>query len=251
MVIDLNADVGESFGAWRMGDDDGLLELVSSANVACGFHAGDAVTARRTCEIAARRGVTVGAHVGYQDLAGFGRRFVDVPAHQLTDEVIYQIGALEALAKVSGTRVRYVKPHGALYHAIGHHPEQARAVIDAIRAVDAELALVVLPGSLVQQVAEEAGVRTVLEAFADRAYRPDGRLVPRSDPGAVLHDPDRIAERVVRLATDGEVVAADGTVVRVQARTVCVHGDHPGAVQTARAVRDALEAAGVRVASPL
>ncbi len=251
MVIDLNADVGESFGAWQMGDDEALLALVSSANVACGFHAGDAVTARRTCEVAARLGVTVGAHVGYQDLAGFGRRFVDVPGAQLTDEVIYQIGALEALARTTGTRVRYVKPHGALYHAIGHHREQAQAVVSAIRAVDPDLAIVVLPGSLVQQVADQAGVATVLEAFADRAYLPDGRLLPRSEPGSVLHDATAIAQRVVRMATEGEVHAHDGSTVRVAAQTVCVHGDHPGAVATARAVRAALDAAGVRVASPL
>ena len=251
MVIDLNADVGESFGAWQMGDDAALLPLVSSANVACGFHAGDAVTARRTCAVAARHDVAIGAHVGYQDLAGFGRRFVDVAADQLTAEVIYQIGALEALARVTGTRVRFVKPHGALYHAIGHHQEQARAVVDAIRAVDASLAIVVLPGSLVERVAQDAGVPVVLEAFADRGYLPDGRLVPRTDPGAVLHDPDQIAEQVTRLAVHGEVVAVDGTVIEVRARTVCLHGDTPGAVQAARAVRVALDAAGVAVSSPL
>lgn len=251
MVIDLNADVGESFGAWQMGDDAALLPLVSSANVACGFHGGDAVTARRTCAVAARHDVAIGAHVGYQDLAGFGRRFVDVAADQLTAEVIYQIGALEALARVTGTRVRFVKPHGALYHAIGHHQEQARAVVDAIRAVDPSLAIVVLPGSLVERVAQDAGVPVVLEAFADRGYLPDGRLVPRTDPGAVLHDPDQIAEQVTRLAVRGEVVAVDGTVIEVRARTVCLHGDTPRAVQAARAVRVALDAAGVAVSSPL
>lgn len=250
-TIDLNADVGEAFGSWTMGDDDALLGVVSSANVACGFHAGDAVTARAVCGTAAASGVVVGAHVGYRDLAGFGRRFVDVhPAH-LTDEVVYQIGALQALAAVSGTTVRYVKPHGALYHAIGHHDGQAQAVVDAIRALDGSLALVVLPGSRAEAVAQAHGVQTVAEAFADRAYAPDGTLVPRGAPGAVLHDPAQIARRVVRLVEDGTVPAHDGTAVRVRAESICVHGDTPGAVTIAREVRAALDAAGVTVASPL
>jgi UPF0271 protein len=250
-TIDLNADVGEAFGSWTMGDDEALLGVVSSANVACGFHAGDAVTARAVCGTAAAGGVVVGAHVGYRDLAGFGRRFLDVRPSHLTDEVVYQIGALAALAAVAGTSVRYVKPHGALYNAIVHHDGQARAVVDALRAIGGDLALVVLPGSHVEKVAETAGVRTVAEAFADRAYSADGTLVPRGEPGAVLHDPAEIARRVVRLVEDGTVTAHDGTAVPVRAQSICVHGDAPGAVSIARGVRAALDAAGVTVASPL
>lgn len=251
MVIDLNADVGESFGSWRMGDDAALLPLVSSANVACGFHAGDASTARRAVEIAVAAGVSVGAHVGYQDLAGFGRRFLDIAPRQLTDEVIYQVGALDALARTVGGRVRFVKPHGALYHAIVRHPEQAAAVVAAVQALDLDLALVTLPGALVAGLAQEAGVRIVLEAFADRAYTADGGLVPRDAPGAVLGEPEEIAARVVGLARDRTVSSVDGGRVTVEAETVCLHGDSPGAVAIARAVRTALDAAGIAVASPL
>ncbi|HMO12412.1 MAG TPA: 5-oxoprolinase subunit PxpA, partial [Actinotalea sp.] len=196
MVIDLNADLGEAFGAWSMGDDQAMLDVVSSANVACGFHAGDPVVARATCTAAARSGVVVGAHVGYRDLAGFGRRYLDVEPARLTDEVVYQVGALQAIAAVSGTTVRYIKPHGALYHAIGSDQGQASAVVTALTEVDPSLALVALPGSLVARLAEARGVRVVLEAFADRAYTPDGGLVPREAPGAVLSDPEAIARRV-------------------------------------------------------
>lgn len=245
--VDLNSDVGESFGRWLLGDDDGVLEVVTSANVACGFHAGDASTLRACCATAARLGVTVGAQVGYRDLAGFGRRFVDYDLAELTDDVVYQVGALEALARVAGTRVSYVKPHGALYNATVHHEGQARAVVAAVAAYDARLPVVGLPGSRLLALAEEAGLRTVREAFADRAYTPEGTLVPRGEAGAVLHDPDEVAARVVRLVTDGTVVAVDGSTVRVEADSVCVHGDSPGAVAMARAVRDALVARGVSV----
>ena len=249
MRIDLNADVGESLGPWPMGDDAVLLTLVSSANVACGFHAGDPATARRTCERAVELDVQVGAHVGYRDLAGFGRRFLDVEPAELRDEVIYQVGALTAVARAAGATVRHVKPHGALYSAIVRHGAQATAVVDAIVALDADLSLVVLPGSLVEEIAGSRGVRTVPEAFADRAYLPDGTLVPRSSPGAVLHDPAEIAARVVRMVTLGEVEAVDGTVLAVAPRSICVHGDTPGAVGIARSVRAALDLAGVTVTS--
>ena len=249
MRIDLNADVGESLGPWPMGDDATLLTLVSSANVACGFHAGDAATARRTCARAAELGVQVGAHVGYRDLAGFGRRFLDMDPEELRDEVIYQIGALTAVARAAGSAVRHVKPHGALYNAIVHHEEQAVAVVDAILAVDAGLSLVVLPGSAVARLATSRGIATVHESFADRAYLPDGTLVPRSAPGAVLHEPGLIARRVVRMVTQGEVEAVDGTVLAVTPHSICVHGDTPGAVAIAREVRLALDAAGVEVTS--
>jgi UPF0271 protein len=243
--VDLNSDVGESFGRWELGDDEQVLQVVTSANVACGFHAGDASTLRRCCETAARHGVVVGAQVGYRDLAGFGRRFIDYDAGELADDVTYQIGALEALARVAGTRVAYVKPHGALYNATVHHDAQARAVVAAVRAYDPSLPVLGLPGSRLLAAAEEAGLRAVREAFADRAYTPEGTLVARTEPGSVLSDPDEVAARVVRLVTDGTLVAVDGSTVRVAADSVCVHGDSPGAVAMAAAVRDALAAQGV------
>ncbi len=245
--VDLNADVGEGFGRWVLGDDEAVLALVSSANVACGFHAGDPVTLRRCCEVAAARGVVVGAQVGYRDLAGFGRRFLDVEPAELTAEVVYQVGALEALARVAGTRVAYVKPHGALYHATVHHAAQARAVVEAVAAYDRSLPLLGLPGSLLLAEAERVGLRTVREAFADRGYTPEGTLVPRTQPGALLEDPDEVAARVVRMVREREVVAVDGSVVTVEAESVCLHGDSPGAVAMARAVRAALAEAGVGV----
>ncbi len=246
-VVDLNCDVGESYGQWVLGDDAALLPLVTSANVACGFHAGDPVTLRRTCELAAAQGVVIGAQVGYPDLPGFGRRFLDMAPAELTDAVIYQIGALEALARVAGSRVAYVKPHGALYNTIVNHEQQAAAVVRAVREYDAALPLLGLPGSVVLRLAEQAGLRAVPEAFADRAYTASGALVPRREPGSVLHRPDEVADRVVRLVTAGDVVAVDGSVVRIDAASVCLHGDSPGAVEMARAVRAALSRAGVAV----
>lgn len=249
MGIDLNADLGEGLGPWRMGDDTALVTLVTSASVACGFHAGDPTTARRTCAAAAAAGTVVGAHVAYRDLVGFGRRFVDVTPDELTDDVVYQVGALQAVAAAAGTRVAYVKPHGALYNALVHHEEQAGAVVRALQDLGGDLPLVTLPHAVVADGARRAGLRVVGEAFADRAYAPDGTLVPRGTTGAVLHDPDEVAARVVRLATGGGVVAVDGTTVRPDAETVCLHGDTPGAVAVARAVRAALDAAGVAVRS--
>ena len=245
--MDLNSDVGESYGRWQLGDDAALLPLVTSANVACGFHAGDPTTLRRTCERAAEAGVVVGAQVGYPDLVGFGRRFLDMASDELTDAVLYQVGALDALARVAGTRVAYVKPHGALYNTVVAHEEQAAAVVAAVAALDPGLPLLGLPGSALLRRAAEVGLRAVPEAFADRGYTPSGTLVPRREPGAVLSDPAEVAARVVRMATAGEVVAVDGSVVRVAVESVCVHGDSPGAVAMARAVRRALAGAGVAV----
>ena len=247
MRIDLNADVGESFGAWTLGDDAGVLDVVTSANVACGFHAGDPLTLRTTCRDAARRGVVVGAQVGYRDLAGFGRRFLDVAPDELAADVLYQLGALEAMCRVAGTRVAYVKPHGALYNAVVHHEAQAAAVVAAVAAYDATMPVLGLPGSVLLDAAAGAGLPTVREAFADRAYTRDGRLVPRSEPGSVLHDPDAVAERVLHLVRDGVVRSVDGHDVEVEAESVCIHGDTPGAVAMARRVRGGLEAAGVEI----
>ncbi|MGY2065472.1 LamB/YcsF family protein [Blastococcus sp. SYSU DS0619] len=245
--IDLNADLGEGFGVWRLGDDDALLEVVSSANVACGFHAGDPVTMRRVCTAAVAGGVAIGAQVSYRDLAGFGRRFVDVAPDELAADVLYQLSALDGIARTAGGRVSYVKPHGALYNAVVHHADQARAVVAAVAGYDTGLAVLGLPGSALLVGAAAAGLPTVAEGFADRGYAPDGTLVPRGAAGALVHDPAAVAERAVRMALDGTVVAVDGSTVRVDVRSVCVHGDTPGAVGLARAVRGALEAAGVRV----
>ncbi|MEP6851559.1 MAG: 5-oxoprolinase subunit PxpA [bacterium] len=247
MRIDLNADVGESFGRWTLGDDAALLPLVTSANVAAGFHAGDPLTLRRTCADAADHGVVIGAQVGYRDLAGFGRRFLDVSPDDLAADVLYQLGALDAMAHAAGTRVRYLKPHGALYSAVVHHEAQAGAVVAAVATHDPDLALLGLPGSALLAAAAAAGLRSVREAFADRSYRPDGTLTPRTEPGAVLTDPEAIAARAVALATTGRVPATDGSNLVVDAESVCVHGDTPGAVAIAKAVRAALAGVGVDV----
>lgn len=247
MSIDLNADLGESFGAWRMGADDELLDVVTSANVACGFHAGDPLTMRRTAAAAASRGVTVGAHPGYRDLAGFGRRFLDVAPDELAADVLYQLGALDAACRAAGTKVAYVKPHGALYNAIVHHESQARAVVEAVAAFDPGLPIMGMPGSAVLREAKRMGLQPVVEAFADRAYTPDGALVSRREPDAVVHEPEAVVARAVRFATDGTVIAVDGSLVRVDPESLCVHGDTPGAARLAAAVRQALDAAGVSV----
>ena len=248
-VIDLNSDLGESLGAWSMGDDAAMLDIVSSANVACGFHAGDPAGILATLKAAHARGVSVGAHVAYPDLLGFGRRNMDVASADLVADVIYQIGALQGLAQAAGTRITYVKPHGALYNTIAHDSAQALDVITAIRDVDANLALVALAGSPLVRWAQDAGLRVIAEAFADRAYTPQGALVSRREKGAVLHDSALVARRMLRLVRDGVVEAIDGSLARVQAQSICVHGDSPGAVEMARAVRMALESDGVVVRS--
>ncbi|MGO9694719.1 MAG: LamB/YcsF family protein [Mycobacterium sp.] len=242
--IDLNADLGESFGVWRLGDDDAMLGIVTSANVACGFHAGDPAGLLRVCRSAAERGVRIGAQVSYRDLAGFGRRFIDVDTEELVADVVYQIGALRAIAEACGTTVSYVKPHGALYNSIVTHREQGAAVAEAVNLVDATLPVLGMAGSVFFDEAARLGLRTVAEVFADRAYRADGQLVSRREPRAVLHDPAAIADRVVTMVTSGHVTAIDGAKVAVSVESICVHGDSPGAVQIASAVRDQLEAAG-------
>lgn len=248
-TMDLNSDVGESFGRWTLGDDRAMFGSVTSANVACGFHAGDPSVIRSTCRKAAEAGVVIGAHVGYRDLAGFGRRFLDIDPNELADDVVYQIGALQALAAVEGARIKYVKPHGGLYNAIVHHTAQARAVVDAVRSVDPGLPIMGIPGSEVLRLAEAAGLRAVPEAFADRAYTPEGTLVSRSLPGAVLEDPAQVAEHVLRMATESAVRAVDGSILKIRAESICVHGDSPGAVAMAAAVKSALSGAGVNLAA--
>lgn len=247
MSIDINADLGEGFGVWRLGDDEALLGVVSSANIACGFHAGDPAIMRRTCAAAARRGVVIGAQVSYRDLAGFGRRAMEVPADELTADVLYQIAALDGIARAEGSRVRYVKPHGALYHRIVTDHDQAGAVLAALTAYDPGLPLLTLASSAVHGLAPDTGVSTVSECFADRAYTREARLVPRDRPGAVLHDPAEVAGRAVDMAVHARVDSVEGTRIPIEARSICVHGDTPDAVALARSVRAGLEQAGVAV----
>ena len=244
-AIDLNADLGESYGIWTMGDDAAMLDLVTSANIACGFHGGDPSTLRRVCHAAADRGVSIGAQVSYPDLMGFGRRFIDIDPVELRDAVLYQLGALDGFAQVAGAGVKYVKPHGALYHACVSHHEQAEAVVAAAHEFDPSMAVLGPPDSPLLAAADEMGMEAVPEAFADRAYLPDGRLVARAEPGSVLTDPAVVAARAVALATERTVTAVDGSVVRVHARSICIHGDTPGSVALARAVRAGLEVADV------
>jgi UPF0271 protein len=245
--IDVNADLGEGFGSWRLGDDDALLDVVTSANVACGFHAGDPSLMRRVTRLAVERGVAVGAQVGYRDLAGFGRRRIDYDLDDLRDDILYQIGALEAFCRVAGSRVRYVKPHGALYNTAAVDEGQAWAVVAAVSDYDTGLPVLCQPGSVLALAATEAGLIVVGEGFADRGYRADGTLVPRRAPGAVIHDAGAVAARAARMAAEGVVVAVDGTHVPAAVHSICVHGDTPGAVHLARRVREALSAAGLTV----
>ncbi|MGW1839269.1 LamB/YcsF family protein [Streptomyces sp. NPDC002067] len=248
-VIDLNADLGEGFGRWQLTDDDALLSVVTSANVACGFHAGDPGTMRRVCERAAAGDVVIGAQVSYRDLAGFGRRAMDVPADELADEIAYQIGALEVFAKMAGARVAYVKPHGALYNRCVHDAGQAAGVVAGIRAAGESLPVLGLPGSQLHAAARAAGLPVVDEAFADRAYTAEGTLVPRGEPGAVVQDPEEVVRRALDIARDGTVRSREGHPVTVRARSLCLHGDTPGAAAIARRVKAELGAAGVVVRS--
>ena len=237
MSIDLNADLGESFGAWRLGDDDALMPLISSANVACGFHAGDPMTLLHSVRLAAEHDVVVGAQVSYQDLVGFGRRQMDVSADELFADLLYQLAALDGLCRTAGRRVRYLKPHGALYHRTLVDPVQAGAVIAAVTAWPEELPVVTMAGSELARAAADKGVRVVREGFADRAYGPDGRLVPRGVPGAVLHDTADVAAQALRLARSGDI------------DSICLHGDTSEALAHATSVRTVLAAEGVSVAS--
>ena len=252
MNIDLNSDLGESFGQYTFGSDELILDSISSANIACGFHAGDPHGIRATARAAVSRGVVIGAHPGYRDLPGFGRRFIDMNLSELVDEVIYQVGAVQAIARSVGGEVRYVKPHGALYNTIAVHEAQAGAVVQALLELgggaDPLLPLMVLPGSVVERVARDAGLETVAEAFADRGYLPDGTLVKRGTPGAMLSATDAVAQ-AIRLAEDGTVVANDGSIIATGAQSICLHGDSPGAVRLAPEIRAGLEAAGAEIRS--
>ncbi|MFP5416360.1 MAG: LamB/YcsF family protein [Actinomycetes bacterium] len=246
-TIDLNADLGESYGPWQMGDDPAMLDIVTSANIACGFHAGDPLIMHATVELAVEKGVRVGAHISYRDLEGFGRRAVEIAPDELRAHVLYQLGAIAGMCKAVGTTLAYVKPHGALYNTIVHHEEQARAVVHAIGSFDPSLPLMGLPGGLSLELAEQEGLRTIGEAFVDRGYTPQGTLVSRKEPGALIHDPEEAAERMLKLVTHGVIIAVDGTEVPMKAESICTHGDSPGAVAMARSVRASLEANGVTI----
>jgi 5-oxoprolinase (ATP-hydrolysing) subunit A len=249
MHIDLNCDMGEGFGPYTLGLDGQVMPLISSANVACGFHAGDPQVLRRTVELAARFGVGVGAHVSYPDLAGFGRREMQVEPLELENDVLYQIGAISAFCRAAGVPLRHVKPHGALYNVAQRDRATAEAVARAITAFDAGLVLFAQPGSVMARVAREAGLTVAAEVFADRAYTADGALASRKLPGAVIHDPDTVAERALRMVAEGRIIAMDGTAITVTAETICVHGDTPGAVELIRRIRGRLEAAGAAIRS--
>ncbi|AGP30204.1 LamB/YcsF family protein [Corynebacterium terpenotabidum] len=248
-VIDLNSDLGETTDGVAVADDHAMIQLVSSANVATGFHAGDPHSIADTVKAAAARGVTVGAHIGYNDPTNFGRIPREINPARLADEVLYQIGALDALARRYGTEVRYVKPHGALYNTIVHHEAQAHAVIDAIHAFSTDIPVMLLPGGVAVDIAERKGLRVIREAFADRNYNPDGTLVSRTLPNAVIPDPEFVAARVRQVAEDGSITAVDGTVLTVHAESVCVHGDSPGSVALAQSIVAALAEDGIGIRS--
>jgi UPF0271 protein len=247
-MIDLNSDMGESFGAWTMGADAELLGQVTSANIACGCHAGDPRTMDATVALAAERGVAIGAHVSYPDLVGFGRRHLRVSADELITDVLYQIGALEAFCRRHGTAVRYVKAHGALYNDLADDTDLAGALADAVLAYGGDLAVLALAGSPAEGVLADRGVRVVREGFADRAYTAAGRLVSRRSPGAVLTDPPAVAERGWRIATGAAIEAQDGSALVLDVESLCVHGDTPGAVGLARELRAFLASKDVEVA---
>ncbi len=247
MPIDLNCDMGESFGAYTIGHDAEVMPFITSANVACGFHGGDPMVIRDTIRLAKKHGVAVGAHPGFPDLAGFGRREMHMTAREVEDSLVYQIGAVAGLAAAEGMRLQHVKAHGALYNMAVRDAALAAAIARAIAAVDRSLIMLGLPNSELIRAGEQHGLHVVAEAFADRAYEPDGQLVSRRKPGAVIHDPEAVVARVIRMAAEGAATAIDGSTIRLGAGTICTHGDTPGAHELVRRIRAGLEAAGVTV----
>jgi UPF0271 protein len=251
--IDLNSDVGESFGNYKLGLDEDVVPLISSANVACGFHAGDPTVMKRTLEIAADNGVAVGAHPGFPDLIGFGRRQMDVSLEEIHDYVLYQVGALQAFATARGIKLQHVKPHGALYNMAVQNNDIWDAVAHSIAALDSDLILYVLAGSNrkdLEALGTKHGIRIAFEFFGDRAYNPDGSLVSRKEPGAVIHDHEAVAAKVLKMVKAGRVVCNDGSEIDMAADTICVHGDNPSALALVKNIRESLEAAGVEIAAP-
>ena len=249
--IDINCDMGESFGAYKIGMDGEVIRYISSANIACGFHAGDPQVMNRTVKLAKENGVGVGAHPGYPDLAGFGRRNMDCTPDEVRDDVIYQIAALRGFCAIHGVKLQHVKPHGSLYNMCVGNESLSRSVAEAIAAVDPEILWVTLAGAqsgLARKIAAAAGIRVVFEAFPDRAYTPDGKLASRKLPGALITDSKRAVEQALRMAKEGSVIAMDGTVITMEVQTLCVHGDNPSAVDHVRSIRQALDAEGLRIA---
>jgi UPF0271 protein len=248
--IDLNCDMGESFGAYKLGMDEKVIQFITSANIACGWHAGDPLVMDTTVKMAVEHGVGVGAHPGYPDLLGFGRRNLDCTVEEVRNYLVFQIGALQAFCQVHGTQLQHVKPHGALYLTAVGDEGVARAVAEAIVSVNPELLYVALAGAkgeLVTRIGQEIGLKVVYEAFPDRAYTPEGTLVSRRQSGAVIKDPQEVSERALRMAKEGIVIAVDGTSIPLEAQTLCVHGDTPSAVDLVKSIRETLEAAGVVV----
>ena len=248
--IDLNCDMGESFGAYKLGMDEKIIQHITSANIASGWHAGDPMVMDKTVKMAVEHGVGVGAHPGYPDLPGFGRRNMDCTPEEIRNYVAYQIGALQGFCKMHGTRLRHVKPHGALYLTAVVNAVVARAVAEAIVAVDPDLLYVALAGAkgeMMTRIGKDVGLKVVYEAFPDRAYTPEGNLVPRREPGAVIKDPQEVARRALRMATDGIVIAVDDTSIPIEAQTLCVHGDTPTAVDLVKNIHETLEKEGVSV----
>ena len=247
MRIDLNCDLGESYGIYHLGQDEDVMGSITSANVACGFHGGAPMVIRRTIRLAREANVAVGAHPSFADLLGFGRREMHVPADEVEDLVLFQIAAVAGVAKAEGVGLQHVKAHGALNNMASREPALARAIARAVAAFDRSLALIALAGSCVMEAGRAEGLRVVSEVYADRAYEPDGSLVSRRKPGSVIHEPDEVVRRVVRMATDETVAASDGSTLRLHAESVCVHGDTPGAAELTRRIRAELERAGVWV----
>ena len=247
MRIDLNCDMGESFGAYTIGQDEALMRNVTSANIACGFHAGDPSVMRRTVRLALKSEVAIGAHPGFPDLVGFGRRDMKATPQEVEDLVLYQVGAVAAIAAAEGVCLQHVKPHGALYNMAARDPELARAIARAVAAFDSSLILFGLAGSSLLAAGRAASLHVAAEAFADRAYEPDGTLAPRGKPGSVLHDADALVWRVLRMVRERSVAAIDGSTIPLQVDTICVHGDTPGAAELTARLRAGLEAAGIKV----
>ncbi len=245
MHIDLNCDMGESYGRYILGDDIALLDVITSANIACGFHAGDPVVMASTVQQAVKKGVAIGAHPGYPDLQGFGRRAMALSPSDLSAVILYQISALAGFAQVEGTRLTHVKPHGALYNTAIRDKDTAEAIVRAVQSFDPSLVVVTLPGSILYLTAVEQNLRVAAEGFADRAYQADGSLLPRGQSGAVIHDPDLVAKRAVRMVTQQSIRSITGEDIEIRIDTLCVHGDTPGATEIALSVREAMQVVGV------
>ena len=247
MNIDINCDLGESFGHYTLGNDAEMMTLISSANIACGFHAGDPSVMRQTIALALQHGLGIGAHPGFNDLAGFGRRNMHMEADELRDALIYQLGALHAFVRLAGATLQHVKPHGAMYNMAANDVTMARTIVNAVREFDARLIFFGLPGSKIITLAQEAGLRVAREVFIDRAYNDDGSLVPRTTPGAVITDPDEVAARVVKMVSERKVTTITGTELDLEFETICVHGDTPGALEHVKHIVQALKQAGMQI----